>query len=186
MLNLETSKQKQKKPPPHTDRNRFKNILHFLLLESWSLFCCIGHHHEGKYCLSVVRWYHQSLFIPVGLIVSKHEMSPDCCVLCSFSKIKKKIFFSVQFLSLHWICYHTASVCFGFLAMRYVGSWLPDQGLNPHPPHWKGRPQPPVCQGCPSLSSFKVCLLFCTWLYSYHDVSPWEPLSTPTPPIFCI
>ena len=21
---------------------------------------------------------------------------------------------------------------FGFLAQRYVGSWLPDQGLNPH------------------------------------------------------
>ena len=66
--------------------------------------------------------------------------------------------------------------------MRHVGSWLPDQGLNPHPPHWKAQPQPLDCPGCPSPSSFKVCLLFWTWLYSYHDVSPWEPLSTPTPP----
>ena len=22
-------------------------------------------------------------------------------------------------------------------ALQYVGSWFPNQGLNPHPPHWK-------------------------------------------------
>ena len=40
--------------------------------------------------------------------------------------------------SLYWICYHIVSVLrFGFLAMRHVGSWLPYQGSNPHPLHWK-------------------------------------------------
>ena len=32
--------------------------------------------------------------------------------------------------------------CFGFSATRYVGSWLPNQGLNPHPLHWKVKSQP--------------------------------------------
>ena len=120
----------------------------------------------------------------MGLIVPKHEMSPDCCALVLFLNLKKK-FFSIQFLflSCYWICYHIASVlCFVFLAMRHMGSYLPEQGLNPHLPHWKAQPQPADCQGRPSPSSFKVCLLFHTWLSSYHCVSPGEPQSTPTPP----
>ena len=30
-------------------------------------------------------------------------------------------------------------LCFGFLASRHLGSQLLDQGLNPHPLHWKVR-----------------------------------------------
>ena len=29
------------------------------------------------------------------------------------------------------------SFCFGILASRHVGSYLPDQGLNLRPLHWK-------------------------------------------------
>ena len=29
--------------------------------------------------------------------------------------------------------------CFGVLALRHVGSYLPDQGSNLHPLHWKHR-----------------------------------------------
>ena len=29
--------------------------------------------------------------------------------------------------------------CFIFLATRHVASWLPDQGLNMHPLHWKAK-----------------------------------------------
>ena len=32
--------------------------------------------------------------------------------------------------------------CFGFSATRYMGSWLPNQGSNPHPLHWKVKYQP--------------------------------------------
>ena len=33
------------------------------------------------------------------------------------------------------MCYNIASVfCFGFLAVRHVGSYLPNQGLNTPPP----------------------------------------------------
>ena len=40
-----------------------------------------------------------------------------------------------HFKSPHWICSNNVSVlffalCFGFLAVRHVGSYLPDQGLN--------------------------------------------------------
>ena len=44
-------------------------------------------------------------------------------------------FFNVDyFKSLYWIPYNIVSVfLFGFLATRHVGSWLPDQALNPHP-----------------------------------------------------
>ena len=39
---------------------------------------------------------------------------------------------------LHWICYNIDSVlCFGLLAVRHVGSQLPDQGSNPYPLHQK-------------------------------------------------
>ena len=35
------------------------------------------------------------------------------------------------------MCYNVASVlCFVFLAMRNVGSQLPDQGPNPQPLQW--------------------------------------------------
>ena len=43
------------------------------------------------------------------------------------------------FLSPYWVCYNIASIlCFWFfLAARHVKSWLPGQGSNPHPLHWK-------------------------------------------------
>ena len=31
-------------------------------------------------------------------------------------------------------------LCFGFLSGRHVGSQLPRQGSNPHPLHWKVKP----------------------------------------------
>ena len=30
-------------------------------------------------------------------------------------------------------------LCFSVLAARYVGSYVPDQGSNPHPLHWKAK-----------------------------------------------
>ena len=37
------------------------------------------------------------------------------------------------FKSLYWVYYSTASsLCFGFLTRKHVGSWLPNQGTNPH------------------------------------------------------
>ena len=44
------------------------------------------------------------------------------------------LFYLIYVLSLYWICYNIASVLwFIFLAGRHVGSWLPNQGSNPHP-----------------------------------------------------
>ena len=55
-----------------------------------------------------------------------------------------------HFRSLHWVCYNIAPVpCFGLLAPTHVGSWLPYQGMNPHPLHWKAKSQPLDCQGSP-------------------------------------
>ena len=34
------------------------------------------------------------------------------------------------------LCYHIV-LCFGFLATKYVGSYLPDQGLILYPLLWK-------------------------------------------------
>ena len=43
-------------------------------------------------------------------------------------------------LSFYQICYSIISVlCFGFLAARYVGSWLPDCGSYPQPPHCEAK-----------------------------------------------
>ena len=52
-----------------------------------------------------------------------------------YSAIKRNIHYSVN------KSYSTASVLyFGvFLAMKHVGSWLPDQGLNWHLLHWKAK-----------------------------------------------
>ena len=50
----------------------------------------------------------------------------------------KKAFFFFFSPSLYWIYYNIVSVlCFGFGAMRHVGSQLPDEGSDPHPLHWK-------------------------------------------------
>ena len=40
-------------------------------------------------------------------------------------------------------------LCFRFLAARHVGSYLPDQGLNLHPLHWKVKSEPLDCWGSP-------------------------------------
>ena len=31
------------------------------------------------------------------------------------------------------------NIYMGFMATRHVESWLPNQGLNPHPLHWKAK-----------------------------------------------
>ena len=41
------------------------------------------------------------------------------------------------------------ALCFGFLAMCHVESYLPDQGLNLHPLRWKTKSQPLAHQGSP-------------------------------------
>ena len=40
-------------------------------------------------------------------------------------------------------------VLFCFVATRYVGSSLHDQGSNLHPLHWKVKSKPSDCQGSP-------------------------------------
>ena len=42
---------------------------------------------------------------------------------------------------------------FGFLAQRHVRSYLPKQGLNSHPLHWKVKSQPLNHQGNPRLET---------------------------------
>ena len=50
------------------------------------------------------------------------------------------LWYGPLFKSLYWICDNIASVlCFGFLVMRHVGSWLLNQGLNPQSLHWPSR-----------------------------------------------
>ena len=52
--------------------------------------------------------------------------------------IKKKILHWPSFSSLYWIFYDIAPLlCFGFFVARHVGSYLPSQGSNLHPFHWK-------------------------------------------------
>ena len=43
--------------------------------------------------------------------------------------------------SLYWVCYNIASaLCFGFGAMRHMGSQLLDQGWNLYPlHHWEAK-----------------------------------------------
>ena len=38
----------------------------------------------------------------------------------------------IEFVLQHYFCF-----MFGVLASRHVGSWLPYQGSNLHPVHWK-------------------------------------------------
>ena len=66
--------------------------------------------------------------------------SPICCHLYidPFNFLSFFCVWCESFLSLYWICYNTASIsCFGFLAVRRAGSYLPDQGSNLQPRHWK-------------------------------------------------
>ena len=49
-------------------------------------------------------------------------------------------FITLFFLSLYWICYIIVSVlCFVFLDMRHVGSWLPWPGIEPAHPELEGQ-----------------------------------------------
>ena len=48
------------------------------------------------------------------------------------------------------MCYYIPSVlCLVFLAEKHVGSYLPKQGSNLHPQHWKAKSQPLDRQECP-------------------------------------
>ena len=65
------------------------------------------------------------------------------------------------FFCLHWIQFNIASaLCFGFLAMRHVGSELPDQESSPDPwagrwslNHWATREVPGLFSSFPYFSS---------------------------------
>ena len=41
-----------------------------------------------------------------------------------------------KFLSLYWMCYNITSVVY-VLFFGHEAGGIPDQGLNPHPQHWK-------------------------------------------------
>ena len=65
-------------------------------------------------------------------------LSLEIRVLNNMLEVRVRVVSLLFFLNLYLICYSIASVsCFGFSAIRHVGSWLPDQGLNPHPLHNK-------------------------------------------------
>ena len=60
----------------------------------------------------------------------------------------KMIFFFKIFFFLMWTIFKVFTefvtilllfYVFGFLAVRHVGSWLPDQGWYPHPLHWTAK-----------------------------------------------
>ena len=53
-----------------------------------------------------------------------------------------------SFLNLLQYCFCFRFVFF-FLAGNHVGTELRNQGLNPHPLHWKGKSQPLDQQGNP-------------------------------------
>ena len=58
------------------------------------------------------------------------------------------------------IYYNIASVVlclffFFFLALRHVGSWIPNQGLNPQYLHWKVKFYPLDCKGSPGNNHFQ-------------------------------
>ena len=75
--------------------------------------------------------------------------------------------------------------CFGFLAMRYVGSWLLDQGIKPAPPALENKV---LATGPPGKSvsvlifneeTFVTCLLYVnhhTEIWRYKDEFKWTPI----------
>ena len=101
----------------------------------------------------------------------------------------------VEFVFVFWICCNTVLVlCFGFLALRHVGSWLPNQGLNPHTLH--GSPVQSLSHvwlfATPWTATHQASLSFTnSWSLlrlNVHWVSdaiqPSHPLSSPCPPAF--
>ena len=59
-------------------------------------------------------------------------------------------FYRDIYLFFYLICCNIASVlCFGFLVARHIESYFPNEGLNPHPLHWKVKSYSLDCQGSP-------------------------------------
>lgn len=59
---------------------------------------------------------------------------------------------------------------------RHVGSYFPDQGLNPHVPHWQLDSQLPITRKSAALifkDSLKPCLVLC-WLTIVPRMLFWE------------
>ena len=64
-------------------------------------------------------------------------------------------------------------LCFGFLAARHVGSYLHDQGLNPHPPALEGKVS---TTGPPGKSQTIVLFFFVFYLSFYTASSYWSSI----------
>ena len=81
------------------------------------------------FCRYVCRWAFQML---INTFHTRFFL-----LISSYSLSLSLFFFFLPFLKylLNLLQY---CICFGFLAVRHVGSWRPDQGLNQHPLHWKG------------------------------------------------
>ena len=61
------------------------------------------------------------------------------------------------YLSFFLICCNITSVlCFGFLVARHMESYFSNQGLNPHPLHWKVKSYSLDCQGSPTVGDGSV------------------------------
>ena len=74
--------------------------------------------------------------IPYQISVPQLYLISRCSLL--FHLIIIRFFYMDHLKNLYWICSNIGSVLrFGFLAVRHMGSQLPNQGLNPYPLYWK-------------------------------------------------
>ena len=69
--------------------------------------------------------------------------------------------FITTLLLLFYVCF------FFFLALRHVGSWIPNQGLNSQSLHWKVKFYPLDCKGSPGNNHFQSVFMLSSRQYLF-------------------
>ena len=70
----------------------------------------------------------------------KFDFRISCILVCVLKHYWFFVFWCGPFFkSLLNLLQYCFVLCFGFLVTRHVGSYLPYQGSNPHPLHWKAK-----------------------------------------------
>ena len=75
----------------------------------------------------------------VSSVISTLVLSPFSEVFCFLVFFYYCICQFYNFIYLNFLLQYCFCLCFRVLATRHMGSQLPEQGLNPHPLHWKAK-----------------------------------------------
>ena len=108
---------------------------HYIFLMDWALY-----HYKMSLSLVTETFALKSLLPDICTATQLFKLTPASCFAWHF--LKEFLIWAIFKVFIEFITILFLLSCFGSLALRHQGSWLPDQELNPRLLRWKAESRP--------------------------------------------